>query len=195
MPNRSSGDRTKIILANSLRNLMKKKPVDKIKIREIVEDCDLNRQTFYYHFQDMYALIEWMYRYDGQQIIGETFDGQNVLKTTRAFLEYVEEHREEIISVLESKAQVYFSNFLKEGIGVCCDIVIDKYSKNMKITREYKSFLSIYYTSAVLGVALDWIKKGDSSRLTSDELLQMFVNTTTGSLELALNNYKAEDDN
>lgn len=194
MPNRSSGDRTKIILANSLRNLIKKKPVDKIKIREIVEDCDLNRQTFYYHFQDMYALIEWMYRYDGQQIIGEAFNGDNILDTAKAFLAYVEEHRDEIICVLESKAQMYFSNFLCKGIGICCDIVIDGYTKDLSITKDYKSFLSTYYTSAILGVSLDWIKKGDSSRLSPDELLQMFVHTTMGSLELALNNYGTEDE-
>lgn len=194
MPNRSSGDKTKIILANSLRDLIKKKPVDKIKIREIVEECDLNRQTFYYHFQDMYALIEWMYRYDGEQIMGQSFNGTNIIETTKAFLDYVEEHREEIICVLDSKAQSYFSNFLSTGIGICCDIVIDNYTKDKRISKEYKNFLSKYYTSAILGVALDWIKTGDSSRHSSEKLLEMFVNTTMGSLELALNNYKVEED-
>ena len=194
MPNRSSGDRTKLILADSLRRLMAKKPVDKIKIREIVEECGLNRQTFYYHFQDMYALVEWMYRYDGEIIINETFGNGDIVATAKGFLNYAEEHREELICVIDSKAQLYFSNFMNKGIGICFDMIIDKHTDGKNIPKEYKSFLSRFYTSAVLGVSLDWIKRTDAARPTSDELLNMFRTTTLSSLKLAIDSYKVEEE-
>ena len=77
MATQNSGEKTKLLIANSLRKLMKKKSLDKIKIREIVEDCGVNRQTFYYHFQDIYALVEWIYTYDGMQIFYEHSDNGN----------------------------------------------------------------------------------------------------------------------
>lgn len=49
------------MLADSLRKLMVTKPLSKISIREITEDCGVNRQTFYYHFHDIFDLLEWMF--------------------------------------------------------------------------------------------------------------------------------------
>ena len=50
---------TKKMLANTLISLMKKKPLSKISISEIVKECQINRKTFYYHFEDIYDLLEW----------------------------------------------------------------------------------------------------------------------------------------
>lgn len=52
-------DTTKRALETSLKNLLLKKPVNKITINDITEDCSVNRATFYYHFKDIYDLIEW----------------------------------------------------------------------------------------------------------------------------------------
>lgn len=52
-------DTTKRALETSLKNLLLKKPVNKITINDITEDCGVNRATFYYHFKDIYDLIEW----------------------------------------------------------------------------------------------------------------------------------------
>ena len=53
-------DITKNALANSLTELMAATPLDKITVRMLVENCGLNRQTFYYNFQDIYDLLGWM---------------------------------------------------------------------------------------------------------------------------------------
>ena len=50
---------TKKMLANTLISLMKKKSLSKISISEIVKTCQINRKTFYYHFADIYELLEW----------------------------------------------------------------------------------------------------------------------------------------
>ena len=49
-------DITKRALEKSLKNMMLKKPVNKITINDIAEDCGVNRATFYYHFKDIYDL-------------------------------------------------------------------------------------------------------------------------------------------
>ena len=50
---------TKRALEQSLKNLLLKKPLNKITINDIAEDCGINRMTFYYHFKDIYDLVEW----------------------------------------------------------------------------------------------------------------------------------------
>ena len=52
-------DLTKIALGESLRKLMAEKPLNKITISDITNECGCNRMTFYYHFHDIYELLEW----------------------------------------------------------------------------------------------------------------------------------------
>ena len=64
-------DITKQALANSLRHLLEKKSLSKITIKDIVEDCGVNRQTFYYHFQDVYDLVDWIFHNDFDRVLAE----------------------------------------------------------------------------------------------------------------------------
>ena len=53
-------NQTKQILEESLKKLMLQKPLDKITIRDLTEDCGISRMAFYYHFKDIYDLVEWL---------------------------------------------------------------------------------------------------------------------------------------
>ena len=50
---------TKRALEASLKKLLLERPLDKITVTDIAEDCGINRMTFYHHFRDIYALVEW----------------------------------------------------------------------------------------------------------------------------------------
>ena len=52
-------DTTKRALEESLKHMLLKKPLDKISISDITNDCGISRMTFYYHFKDIYDLVEW----------------------------------------------------------------------------------------------------------------------------------------
>ena len=66
---------TKRALASALKELLEHKPLNKITIADITEQCGVNRQTFYYHFQDIYALLEWIYTTDAQRLLEESGRG------------------------------------------------------------------------------------------------------------------------
>ena len=52
---------TKLRLANALKELMEKMPFEKISVTLICDRCGLNRKSFYYHFEDKYDLLNWIY--------------------------------------------------------------------------------------------------------------------------------------
>ena len=62
---------TKRALEQSLKNLLLKKPLTKITIGDITEDCGINRMTFYYHFKDIYDLVEWACLEDASRALDE----------------------------------------------------------------------------------------------------------------------------
>ena len=56
---------TKKLLSSSLKKLMEHKKLSKITVSEIIADCGVNRKTFYYHFEDKYELLNWIYYTEG----------------------------------------------------------------------------------------------------------------------------------
>ena len=60
---------TKRAIEASLKHLLLKKPLDKITINDIAEDCGISRMTFYYHFQDIYDLVEWSCIQDAEEVL------------------------------------------------------------------------------------------------------------------------------
>ena len=60
---------TKRALEASLKKLLLERPLDKITVTDIAEDCGINRMTFYYHFRDIYDLVEWACQEDARRIL------------------------------------------------------------------------------------------------------------------------------
>ena len=60
---------TKRALVASLKNQLLKKPLDKVTISDITDDCGISRMTFYYHFKDIYDLIEWAFEEEASRIL------------------------------------------------------------------------------------------------------------------------------
>ena len=60
---------TKKALAEALKRAMKQKPFQKITVSELIQDCQINRKTFYYHFDDIYALLKWMLEQEAIEVV------------------------------------------------------------------------------------------------------------------------------
>ncbi|MDP4121334.1 MAG: TetR/AcrR family transcriptional regulator C-terminal domain-containing protein, partial [Bacillota bacterium] len=103
---------TKKALAESLKKLLKEKPLDKITVVDIVEDCEVNRQTFYYHFQDIYDLIDWIFLTEATQAL----DGKKTYDTwQQGFLsvfEYVLDNHALISNVYHSLSRDQLERYL-----------------------------------------------------------------------------------
>ncbi len=54
-------ERTKIWIADTMRKLLSTKSLDKIRVTEICRAAEIERPTFYYHFQDKYDLMAWIF--------------------------------------------------------------------------------------------------------------------------------------
>ena len=80
---------TKKQIAASLKKLMKEKTFSKITVSEIVADCNINRKTFYYHFEDIYALLKWIFDIEAIEIV-KHFDLLNNYEEALSFiLDYI----------------------------------------------------------------------------------------------------------
>ena len=60
---------TKLALEAALKKQLLHKPIDKITINDLTEECGISRMAFYYHFKDIYDLVEWCCVEDGKQVL------------------------------------------------------------------------------------------------------------------------------
>ena len=92
---------TKKALATSLKKLLSKKELSKITISNITNDCGVNRQTFYYHFKDVYDLLEWIYL---NEVI-QSMDGKDTYDTWQqgflSIFEYILDNKEFVKNILK----------------------------------------------------------------------------------------------
>lgn len=151
---------TKRALAASLKSLLAKKPLDKITVIDIAEDCGVNRQTFYYHFQDIYDLIDWTFVSEADQVIGgkktyETWQ-QGFLQVFQAALE----NKGLILNVYHSISRDVVERYLYDITYDLLIGVVEEQAKGLPVREEDKRFIADFYKFAFVGMVLDWIRRG-----------------------------------
>jgi AcrR family transcriptional regulator len=133
---------TKRALEASLKNLLLKKPLDKITINDIAEDCGINRMTFYYHFKDIYDLVEWSCVEDASKALAgkKTYDTwqQGFLQ----IFEMVLDNRPFIMNVYHSVSREHVENYLYKLTYDLMIGVVEEKSAGMQVRQEDKEFIA-----------------------------------------------------
>lgn len=151
---------TKRALEASLKNLLLQKPLDKITISDIAEDCGINRMTFYYHFKDIYDLIEWSCMEDASKALAgkKTYDTwqQGFLQIFQA----VQDNRPFIMNVYHSVSREQVELYLYRLTYDLLIGVVEEKAVGMNVRDEDKKFIADFYKYGFVGLMLDWIKNG-----------------------------------
>lgn len=179
---------TKRALEQSLKNLLLKKPLTKITISDITEDCGINRMTFYYHFKDIYDLVEWACLEDAKRALDEkkTYDTwqQGLLQ----IFEAVQENKPFILNVYRCVHREQVEKYLQPLVDQLMLDVIQEESASMVIREEDKQFIAKIYAYIFIGVMLDWIK--DDMREEPQEIVARLVKLLRGSVTAALRRFR-----
>ena len=179
---------TKRALEQSLKNLLLKKPLTKITISDITEDCGINRMTFYYHFKDIYDLVEWACLEDAKRALDKkkTYDTwqQGLLQ----IFEAVQENKPFILNVYRCVHREQVEKYLQPLVDQLMLDVIEEESASMVIREEDKQFIAKIYAYIFIGVMLDWIK--DDMREAPQEIVARLVKLLRGSVTAALRRFR-----
>ena len=159
---------TKKALAASLKKIMQQKPFSKITISEIIRDCGLNRNTFYYHFEDIYALLHWMFEEEAIDVVKHfdlLFDYKDAI---RFIVGYIEANNHIISCAYDSIGHDELKRFFYHDFIGIVSSVIDRAEQESaeRLEPEFKAFIAQFYTEAISGTLVDWLK---NNRVTTRE--------------------------
>lgn len=158
---------TKHALAESLKKLLLKKPLNKITINDLTTDCGISRMAFYYHFKDIYDLVEWACLEESRKAL----QGKKTYDTWQEGLlqifEAVYENKPFIINAYNAISREQIENFLFQLTHDLIMGVVEEQSKETLLTKEQKNFIADFYKYSFVGIMLDWIRQGMRSDYAS----------------------------
>jgi len=160
MTHKERSNRTKKALSDSLKRRMETTSVSKITIRELVEDCDLDRKTFYYHFPDIYALLVWTIQQEAFGMMSQfdmLIDEQDAMEFT---FRYVRDNRKMLSCCLESVGREELKHFFYQDLYELTRHTVEHQAKLLpcEFPQSYMDFLMQMYTEALGGTVITLIQ-------------------------------------
>lgn len=152
--------KTKLALANALKAKMMKKSFSKITVSELIEACDINRKTFYYHFEDIHALLKWTLEQDAIEVL-KGFDLLvNAEEAINFVLDYIEENGYFVNCAYDSVGYSELKRFLYTDILEIFTNTIENGAKRLGISVDanFIRFLADFYTEALAGMILSMLQ-------------------------------------
>lgn len=181
---------TKRLMADSLKKLMIEKPLNKISIRELVEDCGVNRQTFYYHFQDIYALLEWIIN---QEIVSVLEDSNNFLTWQEAglyLLRYLEQNSTVVLCALNSLGRSAIKDLIFADVLNVATRIITQISSDIPVDDESFNHVVRYYSVSFGALLEDWLSSG--MKRSPEELIDILDTIASGTARTALERFASK---
>ena len=148
---------TKKVLADSLKDLLNSENFSKITISDITNHVGLNRKTFYYHFKDIYDLVEWIYV---NEIVKELDIINNYNDWQQAYLfitNYILKNKKFIIATYQLSS---LNTFIYKETDKMILSILNKKVDNHNFTDKDKEFIANFYSHAFVGTLSDWVHDG-----------------------------------
>lgn len=167
---------TKMVLRESLTNLMKEKPVSRITIKEICEHADINRTTFYSHYSDQFDLLKKI----EQGLIDDINDyldqfvylenaGDSLQMMTKIF-EYIEENADICRVLLGSNGDIEFQKDIMKIVHQRC--VLEWVTKTIP-DKRIADYLYAFLVTGSIGMIQKWL--GEEDKKSAKEMARLVM--------------------
>ncbi len=172
---------TKQAMYHALKNLISTKSINKITIKDITDTCGLNRQTFYYHFKDIYDLLEWSFqeefRFIDSYLQKPEYTWEEIFAGS---VKYISQNKYICQCIVCGLARDQLILSLHNSIYEIVRKIILRSLPQNQIPEKYLDFTARFYTYALSNYLFDWVKNGMLE--TPEEVIDNFIFVVNHSL-------------
>jgi len=151
---------TEDVLVEALELVLQKKPIDKVTVKDIVNECNLTRQTFYNHFSDIYELVEWTARQATERALNNVADYDNWQKGFYDLMLIIRENKIIIDNTYRSAYRDLMEKHIYEIIYSYIIVVVENQATGMAVDQKHKDFIAHFYSLAFIALIFEWVKDG-----------------------------------
>ena len=170
---------TKEAFGRALKQLMNLKPIDKITVKDLVEICNVNRQTFYYHFDDVYDLLEWVFEEDANRVLPQEIVYEHWREDVMKYFNYLYASRSFSLNVYNSNSRPYMLKYIKERLSKCIYSFALIVCEGKNIDRADFDFVVDTYANCAVGYIIHWMDEGMvlPKSFTEERILRLMENS------------------
>jgi len=160
---------TKRALAAALKDLMAQKPLEKITIRELTDRCGIQRQNFYYHFEDIYDLLKWMLQEEAVSLLEKREGALLWQEGLLQLFQYLQENRAVCLCALKSLGRGHLRQFFRSDAYDVIHRTILSFGEEMGGAEGDMELVTHFYVLFLTGLLESWLL-GEIDR-TPEELV------------------------
>lgn len=151
---------TKKAIKEAFIALLDERPLNRITVKDIVEACGINRNSFYYHFEDLPALIEELISERVQELIQAHPTVDSLEDCFDAALEFVLQNRRALFHIYNSVSRDVFERHLMEVCYYVVKTYVERDFADRPVDERDKEMLIRYHKCECFGNIIDWLNSG-----------------------------------
>lgn len=158
--NYAASYQTKQAMVAALKTLMAQKPLEKVTIQEIADLCGMKRQNFYYHFEDIYDLLRWMFEEEAVSLLQKREGALLWQEGLLQLFQYLQDNRAVCLCALRSPGRDSLRRFFREEIHAVIHRTIAGFEGEIGGPTEQTNnleLLSHFYVVALAGLVESWL--------------------------------------
>lgn len=175
-------------LAEVLTEYMKTVSLEKITVKDIVERAGVSRQTFYYHFHDIYEVLEWYMAEVTNEAIKKNSEKEEWIEGYTRILCWCRENKPVLMNIYSSVSRDTLEFYMNQLLYGYMIKRINYSSKKMKVSEKQKEMVAKFYTMGINAITLEWMRtymKEDPEELAAEVYIML-----KGGSEKALSNFE-----
>ena len=180
----SEANITKRVLMEAVKELMRTTPLEKISITMIVNACSLNRQTFYYHFQDKFAIVNAIFETEVVLRLEDRKCYQHWSDGLLQVLSHIASHHQFYKNAFQTPGENTFRTYFFEVAYSLIRGVIDELADSIEVMERDRAFVGQFYTHAFVGLTVAWVFTGCLE--TPEQMVHKIHDVVDGSMYSAL---------
>lgn len=150
---------TKNEIKKSFIALLNEKEFDKITIKEISKKCGINRNTFYYHYEDIYSLLDDVLMTEVNNVINDC-NNESVNQKFVESIEFASKNKVALYHIFNSSNKEEFNNYLIKVVDVLLKHYIKKNNLLVTVSDAEEDIIIKFYIGAISYLITEWFKNG-----------------------------------
>ena len=159
---------TRMAIQESFIKLLNERPLKQISVIDIVNECGVSRNTFYYHFQDMPELVESIVRQNADRIINEHPRIESIADCVNAVINSWFSNRKAVLHIYKSLNRNIFETYHWKTCEYAVTSYLDTITENIKLSEEDRRILINYMQAVCFGIVMFWLDSNLDENILDD---------------------------
>lgn len=151
---------TKKAIMYEFMEILEVKSLDKVTVKDICERCEINRNTFYYYFEDIYDVLNSVFVMEKESVLDEIKDKASFLDAYRRSAAIILNNKKAVIHIYQSKRGDILRNYLEAVIKDFVGRAVEKEAEGYHLSEEDIRYITHFYAYAIAGSTMRWIENG-----------------------------------